>query len=52
MLEEKLKSESRKKEIAEIEEKYEKEERDKSALDMYEEWLVCVMPLLCHFYFI
>ncbi|XP_060772002.1 microtubule-associated protein 9 isoform X2 [Neoarius graeffei] len=37
--EDKLKSERRKKEIKAIEENYEKEERERTALDMYEKWL-------------
>lgn len=45
MIKEKLKSECRKKEIIELEEKYEKEERERTALEMYEKWLVCGFKL-------
>lgn len=49
--EDKLKSERRKKEIKAIEENYEKEERERTALDMYETWLVCGSNLQTFFHF-
>jgi len=42
VIKKKVRAEHRKEKVKEVEEKYEKEENEKMALEMYDKWLVCM----------